>query len=77
MASFTKPIRLVALTLPVALTTVAHAALPGWDYAELSYAVDGKTSRLGAPVRPDVSGFAIDGAASLNEFVYLRAGTTA
>jgi len=77
MASFTKPIRLVALTLPVALTTVAHAALPGWDYAELSYAVDGKTSRLGAPIRPDVSGFAIDGAASLNDFVYLRAGASA
>ena len=77
MASFKTPLRLAALALPFTLTGLAHAALPGWNYAELSYAVDGKTSRLGAPIRPDVSGFAIDGAASLNDFVYLRAGATA
>lgn len=77
MVSIKTPLRLAALALPFTLTGLAHATLPGWNYAELSYAVDGHTSRLGTPVRPDASGFALDGAASLNDFFYLRAGVTA
>ncbi len=73
--SFSKtPLQLAVAAASLGWASLGLAGAPSWNYAELSYVVDGKMPWVASGERVYLEGFGLEGAAALGEYAFVRAG---